>query len=135
MSASKRARAADHLQRDAQKLSPATGFAVPPDAQKKYDVFSISVGTDSDLTLKTRRGTGYYKVPSLRGVRYRGMFGHDGWGARREDWLNPHREDDDRVPTGSKPYGGKTFGVTGHPFGLSLSARDRTALIAFLGTL
>src|SRR5690348_9358852 len=28
----------------------------------------VSVGTDPNLTLKTRRGTGYYKVPSLRRV-------------------------------------------------------------------
>ena len=31
-----------------------------------------AIGTDATLTLRTRRGTGYYKVPSLRGVWYRG---------------------------------------------------------------
>ncbi len=35
-----------------------------------------SVGTDPFLALKTRRGTGYYKVPSLKGVWYRGPFEH-----------------------------------------------------------
>ncbi len=37
-----------------------------------YDVLRVSVGTDPRLTLQTRRGTGYYKVPSLKGVWYRG---------------------------------------------------------------
>jgi hypothetical protein len=35
-----------------------------------------SVGTDPELALRTRKGTGYYKVPSLKGVRYRGQFQH-----------------------------------------------------------
>lgn len=117
------------------KLTPALGFKIPPDARKKYDILQMSVGTDPDLTMKTRRGTGYYKVPSLKGVWYRGMFGHDGWCATLEDWFNPHRMDDDYVPTGFKPYGAKTFAVKGHPFGLGLSVEDRKALIAFLKTL
>jgi hypothetical protein len=28
----------------------------------------VSVGTDSNVALKTRKGTGLYKIPSLRGV-------------------------------------------------------------------
>jgi len=46
------------------KLTWAVGFAVPPDHRENFDVMPISVGTDPDLTLNTRRGTGYYK--SLR---------------------------------------------------------------------
>ena len=61
-----------------QQAKPAEGFTVPEDHKKKYDILPISVGTDNNLTLKTRRGTGYYKVPSLKGVWYRGMFPHDG---------------------------------------------------------
>jgi hypothetical protein len=117
------------------KLTPAVGFHIPSDARKKYDILSMSVGTDPNLTMKTRRGTGYYKVPSLKGVWYRGMFGHDGWCATLEDWFNPRRESDDYVPTGFKPYGARTFAVKGHPFGLDLSEEDRKALIAFLKTL
>jgi Cytochrome c len=117
------------------KLTPAVGFSVPPDARKKYDILPMSVGTDPNLTMKTRRGTGYYKVPSLKGVWYRGMFGHDGWCATLEDWFNPRRASDDYVPTGFKPYGARTFAVKGHPFGLDLSDEDRKALIAFLRTL
>jgi hypothetical protein len=45
------------------KLTPTKGFTVPEDHMKKYDILPISLGTDPDLTLKTRRGTGYYKVP------------------------------------------------------------------------
>ena len=117
------------------KLTPAEGFIIPPDATAKFDILPISVGTDPGLTMKTRRGTGYYKVPSLKGVWYRGMFGHSGWCASLEDWFDPNRLRDDYLPTGFKPYGAKTFAVKGHPFGLDLSAEDRKALIAFLKTL
>jgi hypothetical protein len=116
-------------------LTPAAGFTIPADHSAKYEILPISVGTDPDLTLKTRRGTGYYKVPSLKGVWYRGMFGHSGWCATLEDWLDPKRLDDDYIPTGFKPYGAKTFAVKGHPFGLNLTAQEKKDLIAFLKTL
>ena len=117
------------------KLTLAQGFAPPAGAERKYDILPISVGTDPNLALKTRRGTGYYKVPSLKGVWYRSMFGHSGWCATLEDWFDPRRTQDDYVPTGFRPYGTKTYAVKGHPFGLTLSAEDRKALIAFLKTL
>jgi len=117
------------------KLTPAEGFTVPPDHREKYDVLPISVGTDPDLTLKTRRGTGYYKVPSLKGVWYRSMFGHSGWCATLEDWFDPLRVRDDYVPTGWKPHDRQTYAVKGHQYGLTLSADERGALIAFLKTL
>ena len=117
------------------KLTPAEGFKVPKEHLEKYDILQISVGTDPNLTLKTRRGTGYYKVPSLKGVWYRSMFGHSGWCATLEDWFDPRRTRDDYVPTGFKPYGEKTYAVRGHPFGLTLSEEDRKALCAFLRTL
>ncbi|HEV2233295.1 MAG TPA: hypothetical protein VGV68_07815 [Terriglobia bacterium] len=117
------------------KLTLAEGFTPPPGADKKYDILPISVGTDPGLATKTRRGTGYYKVPSLKGVWYRSMFGHSGWCATLEDWFDPRRTHDDYVPTGFKPYGAKTYPVKGHPFGLDLSAEDKKALIAFLKTL
>lgn len=117
------------------KLTPAEGFTPPPGAAEKYDILPISVGTDPNLALKTRRGTGYYKVPSLRGVWYRSMFGHSGWCATLEDWFDPRRLQDDYVPTGFMPHGVKTYAVKGHPFGLNLSAEDKKALIAFLKAL
>jgi hypothetical protein len=117
------------------KLTPAEGFSIPADARAKYGILPISVGTDSDLTLKTRRGTGYYKVPSLKGVWYRNMFGHSGWCATLEDWFNPNRLNDDYTPTGFKPYGEAAYAVKGHHFGLDLTPQEKKDLIAFLKTL
>lgn len=116
-------------------LTPVEGFTPPEEHMKKFHILPISIGTDSTLALKTRRGTGYYKVPSLKGVWYRGPFEHNGSVARLEDWFDPRRTHDDYVPTGFVGYGVKTRAVKGHPFGLALSEADRKALIAFLKTL
>jgi hypothetical protein len=117
------------------KLLPAPGFTVPEDHKKKYDVMPVEIGTDPGLTLRTRRGTGYYKVPSLKGVWYRGPFEHDGSVATLEDWLDPKRLSPEYVPTGFKGYRMKNRPVKGHEFGLNLSTDDKRALIAFLRTL
>jgi hypothetical protein len=93
------------------------------------------VRTDPTLALKTRRGTGYYKVPSLKGLWYRGMFPHDGSCATLEDWFDPARLRDDYVPTGFAGYGIPKRAVPGHNFGLNLLIEDKRALIAFLKTL
>jgi hypothetical protein len=116
-------------------LTPADGFRVPAEARVTLEILPTSVATDPSLTMKTRRGTGYYKVPSIRGVWYRNMFGHDGWCATLEDWFDPNRVRRNYIPTGFKPYGAETFAVKGHVFGLNLPAEDRKALIAFLTTL
>jgi RoxA-like, cytochrome c-like len=117
------------------KLMPVEGFTVPEEHRKKFDILPMSVGTDPSLALRTRRGTGYYKVPSLKGVWYRGPFEHNGSVATLEDWFDPHRLREDYVPTGWKGYGVKTRAVKGHEFGLNLSAGDRRALIVFLKTI
>jgi hypothetical protein len=117
------------------KLTPADGFKVPGDHRTRFDVLPMSVGTDPNLTLRTRRGTGYYKVPSLKGVWYRGPFEHSGSVATLEDWFDPRRLNETYVPTGFRGFGVKTRAVKGHSFGLELSAEDRRALIAFLNTL
>jgi hypothetical protein len=117
------------------KLTPANGFVPPPDHFSKYDVVPVSIGTDPSLALTTRRGTGYYKVPSLKGVWYRGPFEHNGSVMSLDDWFDPKRLDEDYVPTGFKGYGVKTRAVKGHEFGLKLLPRDKQALIAFLKTL
>jgi hypothetical protein len=85
----------------------------------------VSVGTDPELAMLSRRGTGYYKVPSLKGVWYRGPFGHGGGSPSLEDWLDAARVKGSSL---RRP-------VVGHEFGVRLTARDRTALIAFLKTL
>ena len=101
------------------KLTPVDGFKVPADHFDKYGVINRSVGTDPDLALRTRKGTGYYKVPSLRGVWYRGPLQHAGAVQNLEEWFDPTRRDR----------------VRGHPFGLALTPDDRGVLIAFLKTL
>ncbi len=116
------------------KLTPARGFKVPAEHRKTYDVLDVSVGTDPELAMQTRRGTGYYRVPSLRGVWYRGPFEHSGSVATLEDWFDEKRLQPDYVPTG---YRGMTpkRAVLGHEFGLRLKPQDKAALIAFLKTL
>jgi hypothetical protein len=117
------------------ELTPAEGFTPPAFELREYDILPTSVGTDPNLTLKTRRGTGFYKVPSLLGLWYRGMFPHDGSCRTLEDWFDPNRLRDDYRPTGFVGYAVRARAVKGHAFGLSLSAEDRKALIAFLKTL
>ena len=116
------------------ELLPVTGFCVPADHREKYDVSTYRIDTGPELALTTRRGTGYYKVPSLRGVWYRGPFEHNGSVATLEDWFDPRRTEDVFVPTGFRGLT-RSRAVKGHRFGLDLSAEDRAALIAFLKTL
>ena len=117
------------------KLLPVRGFKVPPEHLSRYDILNVPMDTDPRLTLDTRRGTGYYKVPSLRGVWYRSAFEHNGSVATLEDWFDERRLRDDYVPTGFVGYGVKTRAVKGHEFGLKLPAKEKRALIAFLKTL
>jgi hypothetical protein len=117
------------------KLIPVQGFRPAATEIDAPDVMTRSVGTNPDLALRTRRGTGYYKVPSLKGVWYRGPLEHSGSVATLEDWFDPRRLRDDYVPTGWKGHGVKTRAVKGHEFGLTLSPSDKHALIAFLKTL
>jgi hypothetical protein len=114
------------------KLVAADGFEVPAGA---VDVVPGHIGVDPRYTLQTHKGTGYYKVPSLKGVWYRGPFGHNGSAATLEDWFDPGRLDPRYVPTGFNGYNGRTRSIPGHPFGLGLSLSDRKDLIAFLKTL
>jgi hypothetical protein len=104
------------------RLTPADGFEVPAG---RSDVMPVRVGTDPELAMLSRRGTGYYKVPSLKGVWYRGPFGHGGGSPTLEDWL-----DSARLNTV-----GNRKAVPGHEFGLRLKPGDKSALIAFLKTL
>ena len=101
------------------KLTPVPGFDVPAAHLERYEIINRSVGTDPELALRTRKGTGYYKVPSLRGVWYRGPLQHSGAVETLEQWFDPTRLDT----------------VQGHPFGLGLTSDERRALIAFLRTL
>jgi len=117
------------------QLIPVEGFTVPEGHSQRYDIMEIPIGTDPRLALNTRRGTGYYKVPSLKGVWYRGPFEHNGSVAILEDWFDPNRLNEDYVPSGFRGARIKTRAVRGHPFGLDLSTKNKQALIAFLKTL
>ncbi|HEX8954035.1 MAG TPA: hypothetical protein VF945_19405, partial [Polyangia bacterium] len=75
------------------------------------------VGTDPAVALSSDRGTGAYRVPSLRGVSTRGRLLHDGSVADLGALFDPGRT------------------VAGHRFGLELPAADRDALVAYLATL
>jgi cytochrome c peroxidase len=83
------------------------------------------IGTDPELAMLSRRGTGFYKVPSLKGVWYRGPFGHGGTSPTLEDWLDAARL------TG----GATRKPAPGHEYGLHLTPSDKSALVAFLKTL
>jgi hypothetical protein len=119
-------------------LIPVDGFTVPKDnsAAARLQIMSgVRLGTDPSLALRTRKGTGYYKVPSLQGLWYRSLIEHSGSIATLEEWFDRKRLRDDYVPSGWKAPGKKTRAVPGHEFGLDLSAEDKRALIAFLKTL
>jgi hypothetical protein len=117
------------------KLTLAQGFTPPKDKPASLDVLPISVGTDPDLALRTRKGTGYYKVPSLKGVWYRGHYLHDGSVASLEEMFDRDRLQETHEPGGWSPPGMKSRAVKGHEFGLNLKAEEREQLIAFLRTL
>lgn len=115
------------------KLLPVDGFRPPKEHYERFDVARRRVGTDPELATATRRGTGYYKVPSLKGLWYRGPLEHSGSVATLEDWFDARRQDDGYVPTGYVGRGPRA--VPGHDFGLDLDPEDKRALIAFLRTL
>ena len=99
------------------------------------DELTVSVGTDLGLAMATRKGTGYYKIPSLKGVWYRGHYLHDGSAATLEETFDPDRLLESHVCGGFMPPGVKTRAIKGHEFGLKLKFAEREQLIAFLRTL
>ena len=117
------------------KLTLAKGFTPPKDVPPTLDILAVSVGTDPGLALKTRKGTGYYKVPSLKGLWYRGHYLHDGSVASLEEMFDPDRLSETHVPGGFTPPDKRQRAIKGHEFGLKLAPEERLQLIAFLRTL
>jgi len=117
------------------KVTLAEGFTPPNVKSATLDVLAVSVHTDPGLALKTRKGTGYYKVPSLKGVWYRGHYLHDGSAASLEEMFDPERLSKTHIPGGWLPPGMKTRAIKGHEFGLKLNPVEREQPIAFLRTL
>lgn len=117
------------------KLTLAQGFTAPADHPNQADIVSISVGTDPGLAMKTRKGTGFYKILSLRGVWYRPSLLHDGWVASLEEMFDLDRLKPDHMPGTWKGPGVMKRAIPGHPFGLGLDAEEKKALLAFLRSL
>ncbi len=100
------------------------GCHLPPDlAGEPLPV--AQVGTDPALGRSPERGTGTYRVPTLRGVSGRERLLHDGSVAGLPALLDEGRLASDH-PGGPQP---------GHGYGLDLGPQDRAALIAFVSTL
>ncbi len=119
------------------KLVPVVGFEPPrhDPATARLAISAVRVGTDKGLALETRKGTGYYRVPSLRGLWYRGLYEHSGSVKSLEDWFDARRLRKDYVPTGWRGPGVTTRALPGHDFGFDLKDDEKRALIAFLRTL
>jgi mono/diheme cytochrome c family protein len=117
------------------KLTLAEGFTPRAEHPNRGDIFDVCVGTDPGLAMKTRKGTGFYKIPSLRGVWYRPVLLHDGSVASLEEMFDPDRLKPDHVLGGWKGPGVTKRAIPGHLFGLELNDEDKQALLAFLRSL
>jgi hypothetical protein len=98
------------------------GYAGPPIAYGE-------IGTEPTLARSRARGTGGYRVPSLRGVATRGALLHDATLPDLAALLDPAR----LLPGYSGRHGSGP--VPGHTYGLDLEPVERTALLAFLRRL
>jgi hypothetical protein len=89
-----------------------------------------AVGTDPSVGLSPDRGTGLYRVPSLRGVGSRPLLLHDASIPTLEALFDPTRL------TAAFESGLRGMGpVLGHAYGLELGPAERADLVAFLRDL
>lgn len=93
------------------------GCHAPPSFTSDRLVPLDLVGTDSLAGDSEIRGTGYYRIPSLRGVGRAAPYLHHGAFDTLEEMFDPARDE------------------PGHPFGLGLSPQDRDALLRFLRSI
>ena len=117
------------------ELTPALGFAVSVSHPNFGDVRDQSVGTDPGLALRTRKGTGFYKIPSLRGLWYRPRLLHDASIVTLEELFDAARLDPQYERKGWSPPGITQGAIPGLEFLTRLSQEDKVALIAFLRSL
>jgi hypothetical protein len=117
------------------KLTLAAGYEPASDHPNRADIVRTSVGTEPGLALKTRKGTGFYKIPSLLGLWYRPRLLHDASIATLEELFDPTRLNDDYERKGWSPMGLARGPVKGLEFLTTLGAEDKEALIAFLRSL
>jgi len=116
------------------KLTLATGFKPTPQELEELDIVNKSVDTDPGLALQTRKGTGFYRVPSLRMIWMDKAFLHDGSIGSLEEMFNPDRLKPDFHSSNWSPAT-PPHAIKGHQFGLDLKPEERAALIKFLRTL
>ncbi|MCP4872563.1 MAG: hypothetical protein GY898_28060 [Proteobacteria bacterium] len=93
------------------------GCHTPPLYTSDRRVTVEEVGTDDSAGLSPIRRTGYYRIPSLRGVGRTGPYLHHGAIGSLEEFFDPERTE------------------RGHPWGLDLDVADRQALVAFLRSI
>ena len=117
------------------ELTPAKGYDPPADHPNRDDIRDGSIGTDPGLALKTRKGTGFYKIPSLRGLWYRPRLLHDASIVSLEELFDEARLRDDYERKGWRPPGVTRGAIPGLEFLTTLPAEDKAALIAFLRSL
>jgi len=117
------------------ELTPVDGFEPSVRHPNFSDIRDRSVGTDSGLALRTRKGTGFYKIPSLRGLWYRPRLLHDASIVSLEELFDAARLSPDYERKGWSPPGVNTGAIPGLEFLTKLSAEDKAALIAFLRSL
>lgn len=117
------------------KLTLAHGWTPPSNHPNGADIMMRSIGTDPGAALKTRKGTGFYRIPTLRGAWARRLLLHDGSLTSLGELFDSTRLNPDYQPKGWNPPGVTRRAVPGHLFGLSLNPEDKAALIAFLRTL
>lgn len=89
----------------------------PPLYTASERVGVAELGTDAAAGTSPGRGTGYWRIPSLRGVGGNAPYLHHGAFPTLEAMFTPGREE------------------PGHTFGLDLDAEARADLIAFLRTI
>ena len=94
-----------------------------------------SVDTEPGLALNSRKGTGFYKIPSLRGLWSRARLLHDASVMDLEELFDAARLRPDYVRRGWSPPGITKGPIPGLEFLTKLSSDDKTALIAFLRSL
>lgn len=116
------------------RLTPAAGYRPPEALMRLTGAMNVTVGTDPNLAMQTRKGTGFYRVPSLRMVWMEACLLHDGSIGTLEELFDPARLKPDFRSSNWAPSM-KRHAVEGHAFGLRLPPADRVALIAFLKTL
>ena len=85
--------------------------------------------------MRTRKGTGFYKIPSLRGLWYRPRLLHDASILTLEELFDAARLDPQYERKGWSPPGVTKGAIPGLEFLTKLSQADKEALIAFLRSL